>query len=173
MWWMKVNVGNDMINLSIHSLKHLRDISISFQNVVCANNFNNYSHTERDICSTVWQQRWMSVVLGSHVNRNRYLNFECMAKNTRSSQQWWSGRSTTTHIVKWWNGENIFHCFHSFGALPKVARFSLHHFTFSQCALLTFSSTSNRLAEIWKGDFSTSGLGGYGGHMGSGEELVW
>ena len=30
------------------------------------------------------------------------------------------------------------------------------------CALLTFSSTSNQFGEIWKGDFSTTNLRGYG-----------
>ena len=70
-------------------------------------------------------------------------------KRTRSSPQWWSGCSTTTHIVLdllsliW----GLWPCF-----------WSLHHFTTSQCVLkcvlLTFSLSSNRLAAIWNRDFS-------------------
>ena len=49
------------------------------------------------------------------------------------------------------------------GLRRKLYDCSLHHFTTSKCilkcALLTFSSTSNRFAEIWKGDFSTLGFG--------------
>ena len=64
---------------------------------------------------------------------------------TRSSSQWWSGCSTTTHIL---------------------CSSSLHYFTTSQWvikfAVLTVLSTSNRLAV----DFSTPGLGvqGFGGY---------
>ena len=55
-------------------------------------------------------------------------------------------------------------CFHSFEALGKTYDcYSLHHFRASQCilkcVLLTLSSTSNRFAGIWKGNFSTPGLG--------------
>ena len=53
-------------------------------------------------------------------------------------------------------------CVHSIGASAKAVR-SLHHFTTSQCvlkcALLTLSSTSNWLAKIWQGDFSTLRFG--------------
>ena len=63
-------------------------------------------------------------------------------------------------------------CVPSFGALAKVVR-SLHHFTTSQCilncVLLIFSLTSNRLAEIWKGDFSTPDLGRYRGTQVAGD----
>ena len=49
---------------------------------------------------------------------------------------------------------------------------SLHHFATSQCilkcALLTFLSTTNWLAEIWKGDFSTSRFGRLVGRGGQG-----
>ena len=52
--------------------------------------------------------------------------------------------SVFTHLWLW---QNPYDC-------------SLHHFTTNQWILkyasLTFSSTSNRLAEIWKGDFSAS-----------------
>ena len=62
----------------------------------------------------------------------------------RSSPQWWSDRSTTTHIV--------LDLFTHLGLWRKLNDYSLHHFTTGQCilkyALLTFSSTSNRLAEI-------------------------
>ena len=56
---------------------------------------------------------------------------------TRSSH-WWLGCSTTAHIVL--NLRSLI-----WGII--------------ECALLILSSTSNRLAETWKEDFSTPGLG--------------
>ena len=65
-------------------------------------------------------------------------------------------RSAFTHLGLW---RKLYDC-------------SLHHFTTSQsilaCALLPFSSTSNRLAGIWNGDFSTPGFSGWWGHGGRG-----
>ena len=56
------------------------------------------------------------------------------------------------------------------GLWQKLYDCSLHHFTTSQCILkcapLTLSSTSNWLAEIWKGNFSTPGLVDKGGNIG-------
>ena len=56
-------------------------------------------------------------------------------------------RCAFTHLGLW---RNMYNC-------------SLHHFTTIQCILkcdlLTFSATSNRLAGIWKGDFSTPWFG--------------
>ena len=79
---------------------------------------------------------------------------------TRSSPQR-SGCSTTTHIA-----------FTHLGLWRKYDC-SLHHFTTSQCILkctpLTVSSTSNRLADVLKTDFSTNpGFGGLEGTWGSG-----
>ena len=57
-------------------------------------------------------------------------------------------RSACTHLGLWWNLNDCL----------------LHHFTTSQCILkcvqLTYSTTSNWLAGIWKWDFSTPSLGG-------------
>ena len=48
----------------------------------------------------------------------------------------------------------------------KLYDYSLHHYKTSQCIVksvrLIFSTTSNGLAEAWRGDFSTPGFGGGG-----------
>ena len=58
-------------------------------------------------------------------------------------------------------------CFHSYGALVKAVLLfilSLHNQCILKCVRLTFSTTANRLAEIWRGGgFSTPSLGDVGG----------
>ena len=74
----------------------------------------------------------------------------CTTQPDEASPQWWSDRSTTTHIV-------LLSVLTQLGLGRKLYNCLLHHFTTShcilKCALLTFSSASNRLAETWKGDF--------------------
>ena len=50
---------------------------------------------------------------------------------------------------------------HTYCARSAFTRFELRQKLYDKCALvLTFSTTSNRLAEIFKGDFSTPWFGG-------------
>ena len=96
---------------------------------------------------------------------------QILPDNTRASPQWWLGRSTTAHIVLnlhsliWELWRELYDC-------------SLHYSTASQCiqkcVLLTFSSTSNPLAEIWNRDFSTPCLRGRrGSGMGPFDSSSW
>ena len=87
------------------------------------------------------------------------------------SPQWWSGRSTTGHIVLdlrspvWGFGETEWYC-------------SLHHFTASQCvftcALLTFSSSPTIWLQFETGAFLPPPSPGLGlGERGVGDRPNW
>ena len=86
---------------------------------------------------------------------------------SRSVAQWFIDKVITTMVIRPLNDRT--HCARSaitqLGLWRKLYECLLDHFTTSQCilkcALLTFSSTSNRLDKIWKGDFTSRGLERY------------
>ena len=90
--------------------------------------------------------------------RYTYTSFRAessIALKARFSPQWWSGHSTTTHIV-----------FTRFGLWRKLCDCSQHHFRARKYlikrALLTILSISNCLAAVWKKSFYLQDLGCWG-----------
>ena len=123
-----------------------------------ANTPSNESHFCR---STKQASRAVFVIVSGSDGRKRF--WSQLNKPTRSSPQWWSGRSTTTQ----YNVFDLLLLIWDFGYI--ILKCIL------KCDRLKFSTTSNWLAEIWT-DISTPscGLGETGGSgMGRPTRIRW